>query len=136
MFTWVGTQFSNILDAYTLGVVSALMRAIAPVALSAMTIWVCLYGWAVLRNEVSESLPTFMWKTFKISLVLSFSLVSSVYISDVSETANGLAMELERHLDGREALYHQRGHAPGAVKREVGSGRPEGSRAGRWQVQA
>ena len=74
MFTWVGTQFSNILDTYTLGVVSALMAAIAPVALSAMTVWVALYGWAVLRGEVSETLPTFMWKTFKIGLVLAFAL--------------------------------------------------------------
>jgi len=92
MFTWVGTQFSNILDAYTLGVVSALMAAIAPVALSAMTVWIALYGWAVLRGEVSETVPTFMWKAFKIGLVLAFALQASFYISNVSETANALAM--------------------------------------------
>jgi hypothetical protein len=51
-----------------------------------------LYGWAVLRNEVSETLPTFMWKVFKIGLVLAFALQSGFYISNVSDTANGLAM--------------------------------------------
>jgi type IV secretion system protein VirB6 len=92
MFTWVGTQFNNILGTYALGVVSALMAAIAPIALSAMTIWVALYGWAVLRNEVSETLPIFMWKVFKIGLVLAFALQSAFYISNVSETADALAM--------------------------------------------
>src|SRR5579862_4108961 len=92
MFTWVGTQFSNILDTYALGVVSTLMAAIAPIALAAMTIWVVLYGWAVLRGEVSETLPIFVWKAFKIGLVLAFALQASFYISNVSDTANALAM--------------------------------------------
>jgi type IV secretion system protein VirB6 len=92
MFNWVGAQFDAVLSAYVLRVVSTLMTAIAPIALSAMTIWVTLYGWAVLRNEVSETLPTFMWKVFKIGLVLAFALQSGFYISNVSDTANSLAM--------------------------------------------
>lgn len=92
MFTWVGTQFTNILNTYVLGVVSTLMTALAPIALSAMTLWVALYGWAVLRNEVAETLPNFMWKVFKIGLVLAFAMQSGFYISNVSETADALAM--------------------------------------------
>jgi type IV secretion system protein VirB6 len=92
MFAWVGAKFDVILSTYVLGVVSALMTAIAPIALTAMTLWVALYGWAVLRNEVSETLPIFMWKVFKISLVLAFALQSGFYISNVSDTANALAM--------------------------------------------
>jgi type IV secretion system protein VirB6 len=92
MFAWVGAKFDAILSTYVLGVVSALMTAIAPIALTAMTLWVALYGWAVLRNEVSETLPVFMWKVFKIGLVLAFALQSGFYISNVSDTANALAM--------------------------------------------
>lgn len=92
MFAWVGSKFDFILNSYTLNVVSALMSAIAPIALSAMTIWVALYGWAVLRNEVSESVPVFLWKVFKICLILAFALQSGFYIANVSETANSLAM--------------------------------------------
>ena len=91
MFAWVGNQFDIILGTYVLGVVSTLMTALAPIALSAMTIWVALYGWAVLRNEVPETLPTFMWKVFKIGLVLAFALQSGFYISNVADTANALA---------------------------------------------
>jgi type IV secretion system protein VirB6 len=91
MFSWVGSQFDGVLNTYVLGVVTALMAGIAPIALTAMTLWVALYGWAVLRNEVSETLPVFMWKVFKIGLVLAFALQSGFYISSVSETANALA---------------------------------------------
>ena len=91
MFTWVGAQFNSILGTYVLGVVSALMTAIAPIALTAMTLWVALYGWAVLRNEVSETVPTFLWKIFKIGLVLAFALQAGFYISNVSDTADALA---------------------------------------------
>lgn len=90
MFTWVGAQFDGVLNTYVIGVVSALMTAIAPVALTAMTLWIALYGWAVLRNEVSETLPAFMWKVFKIGLVLTFALQSGFYIGNVADTANAL----------------------------------------------
>jgi type IV secretion system protein VirB6 len=92
VFNWVGLQFDSVLSAYVLGVVSTLMTAIAPIALTCMTLWVALYGWAVLRNEVSETLPVFVWKVFKIGLVLAFALQSGFYISNVSDTANALAM--------------------------------------------
>ena len=91
MFTWIGSKFTAILGTYVLGVVSSLMTAIAPIALTAMTLWVALYGWAVLSNEVSETVPTFLWKVFKIGLVLAFALQSAFYIANVSDTANALA---------------------------------------------
>ena len=92
MFTWMGTKFDAILSTYVLGVVSKLMAAIAPLALSAMTIWVFLYGWAVIRGEVSETVPAFIWKVSKISLILIFAMQSAVYISNVSDTANAMGM--------------------------------------------
>lgn len=92
MFTWIGTKFDAILGAYVLGVVSTVMTAIAPIALTATSIWVALYGWAVLRNEVSETVPDFVWRAFKIGLVLAFSLQSGIYISSVSDSANALAI--------------------------------------------
>lgn len=91
MFAWVGTKFDAVLNTYVVGVISALMTAIAPVALAGMTLWITMYGWAVLRNEVAETLPAFLWKVFKVGLVLAFALQSGFYISNVAETANALA---------------------------------------------
>ena len=92
MFNWVGMQLDGILSTYVLGVVTALMAGIAPIALTAMTVWVALYGWAVLRNEVPETVPTFLWKVFKIGLVMAFALQSGFYIANVADTANSLAL--------------------------------------------
>jgi len=91
MFTWLGAKLTAILSTYVLGVVAALMAAIAPIALTAMTLWVLLYGWAVLRNEVSETVPSFLWKVTKIGLILAFALQSGFYIANVADTANSLA---------------------------------------------
>lgn len=91
MFTWFGTKLSAVLSTYVMGVVTSLMTAIGPIALSAMTIWVLLYGWAVVRNEVPESVPSFLWKVAKIGLVLAFSLETGFYISNVADTATSLA---------------------------------------------
>lgn len=91
MFTWVGTQFNTILSTYVLGVVTTLSAAITPLALTATTLWVALYGWAVLRNEVPETIPTFLWKVFKLGLVLAFALQAGFYVSNVADTANALA---------------------------------------------
>ena len=91
MFAWVGSQFDAILAAYVVGVVRSLMTGIAPIALGAMTLWVAFYGWAVLRNEIPEAVPTFVWKVFKIGLILVFALQSGVYIANIADTANALA---------------------------------------------
>ena len=91
MFTWLGTKLSAILSTYVLGVVSSLMTAVTPIALTALTLWVLIYGWAVLRNEVSETVPTFIWKVTKIGLVFAFALQSGFYIANVADTANSLA---------------------------------------------
>ncbi len=91
MFTWLGAKLTGILSTYVLGVVSALTTAITPLALTAMTIWVILYGWAVLRNEVPESVPSFAWKVTKIGLVLAFALQSGFYVANVADAANNLA---------------------------------------------
>lgn len=92
MFQWVGGLFDRVLDNYVLSVVSNLISAITPLALSALTLWVGLYGWAVLRQDVPESISTFTWKVFKIGLVLAFALQSGFYITNVSEAANSLAL--------------------------------------------
>jgi type IV secretion system protein VirB6 len=92
MFTWVGNQFNAVLSTYVVGVVSSLMAALAPVALTAMTLWVALYGWALLRGEVQEPVQTFVWKIAKIGFVLAFALQSGRYITHIVEGADALSM--------------------------------------------
>lgn len=92
MFDWFGTKLTSLLDAYVVDVVAALCAAIAPLALTALTLWVLLYGWAVLRGEVHDSVQGFVWKAVKIGLVLAFALQAGFYVGAVSDTARQLAI--------------------------------------------
>lgn len=92
MFSWLGSQFDSVLTSYVIGVVSALMAGIAPIAGTTMTLWVALYGWAVLRGDAKETLTSFVWRLFKIGSVLAISLQSAFYLDTVYETANALAV--------------------------------------------
>ena len=92
MFSWLGSKLTTVLSTYVLGVVSSLMASLAPIALSAMTLWVILYGWAVLRHDVSETASSFVWRITKIGLVLAVALQSGLYVSTVADTATDLAM--------------------------------------------
>ena len=96
MFSWVGAKFDDILGAYVLDVVTALIAAITPLALAAMTAWVALYGWAVLRNEVPETLPTFVWKVFKIGLEPGVDHGGNEGIEHVGDRAGGDALVRKR----------------------------------------
>lgn len=92
MFTWIGARLDFILESYVLDVVTALMRAIAPIALTGITLWTLIYGWAVIRNEVPDTLPTLVWKVTKITFILLFATQISIYMDSVAETANQLSM--------------------------------------------
>lgn len=91
MFAWVGNQLDIVLNGYLLSVVVALTNAIRPLALTAMTLWVGLYGWAVLRGQVTESLPNFVWQCFKTGLILAIALQTGLYVQTISNVADGLA---------------------------------------------
>lgn len=92
MFDWFGSKLTSVLDTYLVGVVSQLCMALVPLALVAMTLWILFYGYAVLRGEVSETVPDFAWKVVKIGLVLAVALQSGVYIAQIAEAANSVAL--------------------------------------------
>lgn len=91
MFSWLGLKLTDVLDTYVFGVVSTLMTYLGPLALAATTIWILLYGWAVLRGEAPDTVPSFAWRMFKIVMVLSVALQANFYMTTIADTANGLA---------------------------------------------
>lgn len=92
MFVWVGFNFDVILSIYVLGVVFLFMLVIMLIVLLVMMVWVVFYGWVVLCNEVFEIVFIFVWKVFKIGLVLVFVLQLGFYISNVLDIVNVLVM--------------------------------------------
>ncbi|WP_046113436.1 type IV secretion system protein [Aquincola tertiaricarbonis] len=92
MFTWLGIQLDVVLDGFVLGAVSSLMTGVRPVALTGMTLWIGLYGWAIARGEVNQAIPSLLWNVFKVGIILSLSLQSGLYVQTISDAANGLAL--------------------------------------------
>jgi type IV secretion system protein VirB6 len=92
MFSWFGIKLATVLDTYVLSVVSQLCMALAPITAGVLSLWILFYGYAVLRGEVSETVPQFTWKMVKIGLVLAVALESGVYIAMIAEAANGVAL--------------------------------------------
>lgn len=93
MNDWVlmlGAYIDDITAAYVNNVIAQLAVALAPVALSAMTIWWIVLGWAVLRGEVRESVQTVIWKVIKMSLIFVVALNTAVFNDVIADTADGL----------------------------------------------
>lgn len=90
MFTWLGAQIDSVLDGYVTGAVANVMTYIGPFALAAMTLWGLVYGYAVMRGEVTEPVQTFVWKMLKNGLIVAFATGAGIYQGNVVDAANGL----------------------------------------------
>ncbi|MFM2057441.1 MAG: hypothetical protein RLY71_1826 [Pseudomonadota bacterium] len=90
MFTWLGTQIDTVLAGYVTAAVAGVMSYLGPLALAAMTLWVTLYGLAVMRGEVSEPVTTFAWKMVKNALIVGLATSGGLYQANVVDGANGL----------------------------------------------
>lgn len=90
MFSWLGNQIDGALNGYVTMVIAALMAYLGPIVMAAMTLWILIYGFAVMRGEVSEPITTFAWKMVKNALIVAFATSVGVYQSGVIDVANGL----------------------------------------------
>ena len=90
MFTWLGAQIDSVLSGYITSVVASVMAYLGPIALAGMTLWIVIYGFAVMRGEVTEPVQTFAWKMIKNGLIVGFATSAGVYQGNVVEGANGL----------------------------------------------
>ena len=59
VFTAVGGTLENGMSTYVTSVSSALSAALLPVITTALTIWIIVYGLAIVRGELHGSPPAF-----------------------------------------------------------------------------
>lgn len=69
---------------------AALCGAIAPVALTAITIYVMMMGYAIARGEVQDSLNMFIKKVFKITIITSIALGGGAYQTYIIDFVYGI----------------------------------------------
>ena len=98
MFARLEAWFNTFFLGYAARVSGDMAIGLVPVALALVTIYVGVYGLAVMRGEASEPVGTFAWKMVKVSAILSFALPGLYYSGNVVAWATGLQ-------DGLAALF-------------------------------
>jgi type IV secretion system protein VirB6 len=90
MFARLETWFNAFFLGYAARVSGDLAVALVPIALLLVTVYVAVYGLAVMRGEASEPVGTFAWKMVKVGAILAFALPGLYYSGNVAATASGL----------------------------------------------
>ena len=90
MFARLEAWFNTFFLGYAARVSGDLAVGLVPVALLLVTVYVAVYGLAVMRGEASEPVGTFAWKMVKVGAILSFALPGLYYSGNVVAWATGL----------------------------------------------
>ena len=90
MFTKLEAWFNTFFLGYAARVSADLATGLLPVALALVTIYIAIYGLAVMRGEASEPVGTIAWKMVKVGAILSFALPGLYYSGNVVAWATGL----------------------------------------------
>lgn len=90
MFARLEAWFNAFFLGYAARVSSDLAVGLVPVALPLVTVYVAVYGLAVMRGEAPEPVGTFAWKMVKVGAILSFALPGLYYSGNVAAAAMGL----------------------------------------------
>ena len=78
------------LNAFVSSKSAAISGLLVPIALTAITIYVIIIGYAVMRGESHDPLHTVLWKFFKISFIVGIALTAGQYQALVIGGINGL----------------------------------------------
>ena len=90
MFAKLEAWFNTFFLGYAARVSADLATGLVPMALALVTIYIAIYGLAVMRGEASEPVGTFAWKMVKVGAILSFALPGLYYSGNVVAWATGL----------------------------------------------
>lgn len=90
MFARLETWFNAFFLGYATRISNDLATALVPIALALVTVYIGVYGLAVMRGEASEPISTFAWKMAKVFAILSFALPGVYYSGDAITGATGL----------------------------------------------
>ena len=90
MFSRLETWFNAFFVGYATRISSDLAAALVPIALALVTVYIGVYGLAVMRGEAPEPISTFAWKMVKVFAIMSFALPGLYYSGNVITGATGL----------------------------------------------
>lgn len=102
--TELETGINGFLATFVSNTSSQLSSDIIPLALTGATIWVILYGYAVMRGAVHDSLHTFLSHAIKISLIAGVALSAGEYQGSIVGFVEGLQSALINAISGSASV--------------------------------
>lgn len=95
-FAYLTSSIDSALNTFVVDVSSSIAAGIAPLVAMGVTIWILMYGYAVMRQEVSDPINVFIKNVFKISLILGIGVSAGIYqnliVGSVNDLADGLVL--------------------------------------------
>lgn len=88
LFSGLGSSIDSFLSVFVTTVSSNVASAITPVVITGLTMWTMVYGYAVMRHEVSEPVGVFAKNFLKFSLIMAFALGGGLYQSEIIGSVN------------------------------------------------
>ena len=92
--TDVLTEMEELLNGFVVQKSAAMVEAVAPLVVVALTIYVLLVGWQIARGHAQDTLPTLLVRVFRIALILALALAAGTYQDTVAGTIEGLGTHL------------------------------------------
>jgi type IV secretion system protein VirB6 len=92
MFTWAGSQIDGVLATYLTGVLGTVLGWASAIAAVALTLYILVYGLAVVRGETNEPVKEFTWNMVKLGLIISIAATAGAYQTYVRDVADGLTV--------------------------------------------
>lgn len=90
----VATQVETAIDTLLAGFVSsksaAIAASLAPIAITGVTIYVIIIGWAIMRGDAQDPFHTALWKFFKITFIGALALGGAQYQSAIVDGITGI----------------------------------------------
>jgi type IV secretion system protein VirB6 len=81
---------STVLDTFVTSKSAALCGVMAPVLLTASTVYMIWMGFSVARGEANDPLHTVLWKAFRMAMIFGVALSAGAYQSVVLDAINGI----------------------------------------------
>lgn len=88
--TAIETAIDGLLNTFVASKSAALCSALVPVAITGVTIYIMIIGYAVIRGEAHDSLHTILWKLFRISMIAGVALSSGEFQGTIVDGINGI----------------------------------------------
>jgi type IV secretion system protein VirB6 len=100
----VATQVEGAIDLLLNNFVTsksaALSSALVPIALTAVTIYVLMMGYAIMRGESNDALHTFLWKSFKIAFISGIALSAGEFQGTIIQFVQGIQEGMTQAMGG------------------------------------